>query len=133
MTVILFLPVLFTFFPSNLDEIWYVILSSSKLAAVKTTLYIGPLMNFYLYFPHLLSSLGETWCKRPEHDSAGSFECRDSWHREETLFFIDVDVIKFFCVLRNCDILDVIILVGEFQGYYLLEMHKCSLLNGTKI
>lgn len=92
-----------------------------------------PINEFVSVLPHLLSSLGEIWCKRPEHVVADSFECRDSWRREETLLFIGVNVIKFFCVLRNCDILDVNILVGEFQGYYLLGMHTCSLLNGNKI
>jgi hypothetical protein len=48
-------------------------LSSSKLTAVKTALYIGSLMNFYLYFPHLLSSLGKIWCKRRKHEVAENF------------------------------------------------------------
>jgi hypothetical protein len=58
-------------------------------------------MNLCQYFPHLLSSLAEIWCKRSEHESVENFEFCDNWLREGILFFffMGVNEIKFMCVM----------------------------------
>jgi hypothetical protein len=38
-------------------------------AQIKTTLYLGAQIKFYPHFPHLLSNLGEIFCKRSAHDA----------------------------------------------------------------
>ena len=44
-----------------------------KIESVKVILYLGAWINFYPYFPHLLSHLGKIWYKRSAHDDVQHF------------------------------------------------------------
>ena len=46
--------------------VYWATVNCVKISTVKVINYLGPSMDFCLYYPHLISDLGGTQCKKPE-------------------------------------------------------------------
>jgi hypothetical protein len=77
----------------------WIIGSFMKIAAVKCVIYLGSSMDFYRYFSHLISYLGEIWYNTYTHNAVGHFWV--SWksrctHKQNYFFRVNFVVLFDF-------------------------------------